>query len=520
MGRPPCSARLERSEQRKPAHRRAADARRARASRRLPRRPGRPDIGALGLQQDAPLGLLHARRPPIRLSDRLQGMPSWVVDYVLVHELAHLLEPGHDARFWALGRPLPEGRAGAGLPRRASRPRPSSTRRRAPRTTSPTTSTERRQRAGARQRRPARPCPARRVGQGVDRPPAHVERLVADHGLGAVAGATARNRTSRWCTVPRGSQNVTACSSRCTGTGSRTRSGSPDSSVRLAQRRAGQGGVAGLAVAAELEPLPRLAVQVEQHPVAVGGRAPGRRRSGGRGSTPASSRRRARRGARRSVAQRRVLAGGGVHPARATARASACRRRRVERRRLRSVGRRRRRRPTRRRAARASAASKSSSASPPGPRRGPRGSPAGRRGRRRWAAGRGAPRPRRGPRCPGGSAASPTGRRRRAAGAGAAPGRPARRRSPRPDRRRRGGGGSASCILAAAGIRSAVAWPTTSSTQPSTSASVVSSRVSAASWAGVLRGSNSPPSIASWIAVGVGRVDAARSAPRCRRCRW
>jgi predicted metal-dependent hydrolase len=36
----------------------------------------------------------------IRLSDRLQGMPSWVLDYVLVHELAHLFEPSHDARFW------------------------------------------------------------------------------------------------------------------------------------------------------------------------------------------------------------------------------------------------------------------------------------------------------------------------------------------------------------------------------------------------------------------------------------
>jgi predicted metal-dependent hydrolase len=36
----------------------------------------------------------------IRLSERLQGMPSWVVDYVLVHELAHLLEHGHDAAFW------------------------------------------------------------------------------------------------------------------------------------------------------------------------------------------------------------------------------------------------------------------------------------------------------------------------------------------------------------------------------------------------------------------------------------
>jgi predicted metal-dependent hydrolase len=37
----------------------------------------------------------------IRLSSRLQGMPVWVVDYVLVHELAHLLEAGHDASFWA-----------------------------------------------------------------------------------------------------------------------------------------------------------------------------------------------------------------------------------------------------------------------------------------------------------------------------------------------------------------------------------------------------------------------------------
>jgi predicted metal-dependent hydrolase len=38
----------------------------------------------------------------IRLSTRLQGMPSWVVDYVLVHELAHLLEAGHGPDFWAL----------------------------------------------------------------------------------------------------------------------------------------------------------------------------------------------------------------------------------------------------------------------------------------------------------------------------------------------------------------------------------------------------------------------------------
>ncbi|WP_344860211.1 M48 family metallopeptidase [Amycolatopsis ultiminotia] len=38
----------------------------------------------------------------IRVSERLRHVPSWVLDYVLVHELAHLREPGHDAAFWEL----------------------------------------------------------------------------------------------------------------------------------------------------------------------------------------------------------------------------------------------------------------------------------------------------------------------------------------------------------------------------------------------------------------------------------
>jgi predicted metal-dependent hydrolase len=37
----------------------------------------------------------------IRISERLREVPGWVVDYVLVHELTHLLEPAHDERFWA-----------------------------------------------------------------------------------------------------------------------------------------------------------------------------------------------------------------------------------------------------------------------------------------------------------------------------------------------------------------------------------------------------------------------------------
>jgi predicted metal-dependent hydrolase len=38
----------------------------------------------------------------IRISHRIQDMPEWVVDYVLLHELAHLVVPSHNASFWAL----------------------------------------------------------------------------------------------------------------------------------------------------------------------------------------------------------------------------------------------------------------------------------------------------------------------------------------------------------------------------------------------------------------------------------
>ncbi|MHA3948304.1 M48 metallopeptidase family protein [Cellulomonas bogoriensis] len=38
----------------------------------------------------------------IRISARVRGMPRWVLDYVLLHELAHLLHAGHGPEFWAL----------------------------------------------------------------------------------------------------------------------------------------------------------------------------------------------------------------------------------------------------------------------------------------------------------------------------------------------------------------------------------------------------------------------------------
>lgn len=38
----------------------------------------------------------------IRVSDRLKGMPAYVLDYVLLHELAHLVRPAHDRAFWGM----------------------------------------------------------------------------------------------------------------------------------------------------------------------------------------------------------------------------------------------------------------------------------------------------------------------------------------------------------------------------------------------------------------------------------
>jgi predicted metal-dependent hydrolase len=38
----------------------------------------------------------------IRISTRVRGMPEWVIDYVLLHELAHTLHAGHGPEFWEI----------------------------------------------------------------------------------------------------------------------------------------------------------------------------------------------------------------------------------------------------------------------------------------------------------------------------------------------------------------------------------------------------------------------------------
>jgi predicted metal-dependent hydrolase len=46
----------------------------------------------------------------IRISHRVAELPTWVRDYILLHEMAHLQVPSHSRRFWRLvdGYPLSE----------------------------------------------------------------------------------------------------------------------------------------------------------------------------------------------------------------------------------------------------------------------------------------------------------------------------------------------------------------------------------------------------------------------------
>jgi len=99
--------RLERQEQR----RRPSDTALQRRARELSRRylggQAEPESVRWVDNQRSRWGSCTPVDRSIRLSSRLQGMPSWVIDYVLMHELAHLIEPGHDERFWALVRSYP-----------------------------------------------------------------------------------------------------------------------------------------------------------------------------------------------------------------------------------------------------------------------------------------------------------------------------------------------------------------------------------------------------------------------------
>ena len=61
-------------------------------------------------------GSCNTDRGTIRISHRIAEMPRFVQDYVIVHELAHLIEPNHSQRFWDLVYQYPRAERARGYP--------------------------------------------------------------------------------------------------------------------------------------------------------------------------------------------------------------------------------------------------------------------------------------------------------------------------------------------------------------------------------------------------------------------
>ncbi len=98
-------ARLERRLRRAPSDQRLA----ARA-RRLNQRyfGGRLRWNGIGFAaQERRWGSCSTDSAVIRISSRAARLPSWVLDYLIVHELAHLEVPDHGPGFWQLVRGYP-----------------------------------------------------------------------------------------------------------------------------------------------------------------------------------------------------------------------------------------------------------------------------------------------------------------------------------------------------------------------------------------------------------------------------
>lgn len=63
-------------------------------------RLSRPDVIRWSDDMASRWGSCTPSTRTVRISTRVAGFPDWVLDYVIVHELAHLDHPGHDQAFW------------------------------------------------------------------------------------------------------------------------------------------------------------------------------------------------------------------------------------------------------------------------------------------------------------------------------------------------------------------------------------------------------------------------------------
>lgn len=108
-------ARLERSEQRRRPNDEALERRAIELSGRYLEGRATPLTIRWVENQNSRWGSCTPSDRSIRLSTRLQGMPTWVIDYVLVHELAHLIEIGHTTAFWTMVDRFPKAERAKGF---------------------------------------------------------------------------------------------------------------------------------------------------------------------------------------------------------------------------------------------------------------------------------------------------------------------------------------------------------------------------------------------------------------------
>lgn len=99
--------RLEKDERRRRPSDQALAARAAQLSESYFQGAAKPTSVAWVNNQNKRWGSCTPSTGEIRISSHLRGVPEWVLDSVLVHELAHLLEANHTPRFRELASRYP-----------------------------------------------------------------------------------------------------------------------------------------------------------------------------------------------------------------------------------------------------------------------------------------------------------------------------------------------------------------------------------------------------------------------------
>ena len=74
-----------------------------------------PPVSVTWAEQNDRWASCTSARGTIRISTRLARVPTWVLDAVIVHELAHLHEPNHSPAFWELANRYPRQERASGF---------------------------------------------------------------------------------------------------------------------------------------------------------------------------------------------------------------------------------------------------------------------------------------------------------------------------------------------------------------------------------------------------------------------